>query len=297
MEYDPKIFIIMPFSETVHHTEEYWTNHYEHVLKTSIQSISSLPVERSTVIRKDILRDIIKNLIYSQIVLADITDLNANVMWELGVRQSFRNGTIVIAEVGTQIPFDLLIKGVLFYPKLTEDPKYHGDLKKFKDNLKIAINDCIRNPDVNDSAVLETTSGRGTIYEIISHEEIKRKLDALIREFEYNIEFLFACMENVEENKGILKGTRHKWATTRMRESSIEHLIVTRYLLQGVDFYIRIEKCHNSILMYNSIIDLWPAKRDLTETWLERFCDEIDEELKEMFSEICEIRSRMENVV
>jgi hypothetical protein len=296
MEYDPKIFIIMPFSKTTNHSEEYWSNHYEHLLKISIQSISNLPVERSTVIRKDILRDIIKNLIFSQIVLADITDLNANVMWELGVRQSFRNGTIVIAEVGTPIPFDLLIKGVLFYPKLTEDPKYHGEMKKFKDNLKIAINDCIRNPDVNDSAVLETTSGRGTIYEIISREEIKRKLDALIYEFQCNSQFLFACMENIEENKGIKKGARYIWATNRMRANSIEHLIVNRYLNQDIDFYSRLDNCHNFLLMCNSMLELWPTDRKSTETWFTQFCDEIEENFEEMLSAIREIRLRMENL-
>jgi hypothetical protein len=44
------------------------------------------------------------------------TDLNANVIWELGVRQSFDHCTITISEdVGKHLPFDLGVKGTLYY--------------------------------------------------------------------------------------------------------------------------------------------------------------------------------------
>ncbi|RPI80726.1 MAG: hypothetical protein EHM34_09650 [Nitrosopumilales archaeon] len=161
MNYDRKIFVIMPFSKTTNdHTETYWTNQFDYLLKATIGNFIDIPIERSKPVRTDILRDIVKNLIFSQIVLADITDLNANVLWELGVRQSFTNGTIVIAEKGTPIPFDISIKGILLYPKLNTDPKYHEELEKFKKDLKIAINDCLTNPELSDSHVLETLSGR-----------------------------------------------------------------------------------------------------------------------------------------
>ena len=51
----------------------------------------------------------------ADIVIADLTDHNSNVLWELGVRQSFKHSTITIAEVNTKIPFHFSHKGILFY--------------------------------------------------------------------------------------------------------------------------------------------------------------------------------------
>jgi hypothetical protein len=270
MELDRKIFVIMPFRETIgEHTEEYWTNHYEHLLKPYIQEITDLPVARSKAIRTDILRDIIKNLIFSQIVLADITDLNANVMWELGVRQSFRNGTIVIAEAGTPIPFDISIKGIISYPKLTSDTAYHRDMRKFKDDLKIAINDCIENPDTNDSHVLETISGRGTVYEIISHDETLRKLEALINELESNITLLLELDKAIEFNKKFASDTRGGGCdiTARFRTHSIELLLTTRYLPQMPEFYLHLQEYFDDLGHLNSQIDSLPRDRKSTVAW------------------------------
>jgi len=101
----------MPFSETSRaRTQDYWTAHYEKFLKPCIESFGDIVVERSKVVR-----GIISNLISADIVVADLTDNNPNVFWELGVRQSFKHGTITIAENGTKLPFDISSKGTLFY--------------------------------------------------------------------------------------------------------------------------------------------------------------------------------------
>ena len=82
-----KCFIILPFSQTTEeHTEDYWTNHFNHFLKPIIHDKTKIIVELSEPMRTGVLQDIIKNLIFSSVVIADITDLNPNVMWELGVR-------------------------------------------------------------------------------------------------------------------------------------------------------------------------------------------------------------------
>jgi hypothetical protein len=267
MEFDRKIFIIMPFSKTTpEHTDEYWTNHYEHLLKPSIQGISDLPVERSKAVRTDILRDIIKNLIFSQIVIADITDLNANVLWELGVRQSFKDGTIIIAEEGTPKPFDISIKGIIRYPKLATDPKYHSQLSQFKDDLMAAITDCIQNPNTHDSHVLETLTGRGTIYQIISHDEILRKLDALIVECQANVNLFDDCLEMIEKN------TKYQdtfsYLAPRFRKNAIELLLTTRYLDQEPSFYFDIENYFYRLNAINTQLDLWPTHQKAVEAYI-----------------------------
>ena len=109
-------FVIMPFSQSSkNHTEEYWTNHFNGFLKPIIEELSGINVFRIEALREDILDAIVNNLVISDIVIAEITDHNPNVFWELGVRQSFRHNTIIIAEIGTDLPFDLSVKATVFY--------------------------------------------------------------------------------------------------------------------------------------------------------------------------------------
>ena len=106
----------MPFSKTSdEHTEDYWTRHFDTFLKPLIEECPDLEAHRSEALRGDILRQIITDLIVSPVVVADLTASNSSVYWELGVPQSFKHGTITIAEEGTLLPFDLGSKGTLFY--------------------------------------------------------------------------------------------------------------------------------------------------------------------------------------
>ncbi len=155
-------FVIMPFSKTTEeHTEEYWTEHFRTFLKPLIEANPNIEAHRSEALRGDILRQIITDLVVSRVVVADLTDLNPNVFWELGIRQSFKHGTITIAEVGTTLPFDLHVKGTLFY-----HPSNHLKLQGFRERFVHAIGDCLLHPDQPDSHVLQTITGRGTLFEM-----------------------------------------------------------------------------------------------------------------------------------
>jgi len=145
-----KCFVIMPFSKTNPvHSESYWTNHFENFLKVEIEKIPNLKAHRSKALRGDILKNIIRDLYDSFIVVADLTDYNSNVFYELGIRQSFRYRTITIAQNGTELPFDIGRKGTLFYDP--EDPLNDLD---FCRNFNLALVDCLQNPDKPDSEVL-----------------------------------------------------------------------------------------------------------------------------------------------
>jgi len=101
-------FVIMPFRKTTNkHTVDYWNKHFEIFLKPLIEENPQLEAHRSKALRGDILREIITDLVNSRVIVADLTDLNINVFWELGVRQSFKHGTVTIAEENTELPFDI----------------------------------------------------------------------------------------------------------------------------------------------------------------------------------------------
>jgi hypothetical protein len=221
----------MPFSKSSElHTEEFWTNHFENLLKPAIEELG-VKAYRVEAIREDILKQIINSLVTSPIVLADLTDHNPNVFWELGVRQSFKHNTITIAEEGTELPFDVSAKATIFYNLGNEEK-----ITEFKLKLKTAIEDCINNPEKTDSHVLESISGRGSLYEIMSLEETRRRVEALIMEAQMNIKEHEVAKELISE----LEDFSNIPFTVRFslwRSECLEFLLVNRYLDQDERFY------------------------------------------------------------
>src|ERR1043166_1433274 len=72
-------FVIMPFSMTRDgRSEQYWTDLFEHLLRPSLE-ICGYGAVRSTATPENIVKRIMENLAYSPLVLAVLTDSNANV--------------------------------------------------------------------------------------------------------------------------------------------------------------------------------------------------------------------------
>lgn len=273
-EVKKKCFMIMPFSKTSEkHTEDYWTKHYETFIKPLIESDHPLIAERSAPLRGDILRQIITDLVAVPIVVADLTDANPNVYWELGVRQSFKHGTITIAENGTALPFDLGGKGTLFY-----FPDDHIKMQEFIEKLHRAIEDCLKSPNLPDSHVLETISGRGTLYQILTRNESVRKLEAVISEIKRSEIVLEntmeTCNENIEKKKKMLAEGKEEsqasvqFATGRFRLSSVEMLITSRYITADKTFYEAAERYMDTLISINDQLSAWENTPESTESWL-----------------------------
>lgn len=107
-------FVIMPFSKTSDsHDEQYWTEFFE-MIKTIMEK-NQYKCIRSEVGPYKLFSNIVKNLENSDIVIAVLTDYNANVWYELGIRHTLRSGTIMLLEEGQKIPFDISDFGIVFY--------------------------------------------------------------------------------------------------------------------------------------------------------------------------------------
>lgn len=70
---------------------------------------------------------VIKSVFESDLVIANLTNTNPNVMFELAIRYSFGKPAIVIAEKGTKLPFDVIVENTIFY---VNDPAGAYDLKQ-----------------------------------------------------------------------------------------------------------------------------------------------------------------------
>jgi len=270
-----RCFVIMPFSKTSDvHTEEYWTNHFNTYLKPLVEENTNLEAFRSEALRGDILRQIITDLVTSPVVVADLTDANPNVYWELGIRQSFKHGTITIAEEGTKRQFDLSIKGILHYY-----PNDHIKDSEFRRVFKKAISDCLEHPEKPDSHVLETLTGRGTIYQIIQQDESIRRMEALLSECESNLVLLRVIHERVENNQK--EPTKREFTTYRLAFSAMELLLTHRYLDEDSSFYRKINTCFAIVNAINGQLEEWSPDPQSFEKWFLKVKDHFFERFEE----------------
>jgi len=95
----------------------------------------------------EIITHIIENLVSADIVIADLSGRNPNVFYELGVRHSVNNNTILIADNLDDVPFDLRGLRTITYKW---DPEQMVNLQK---SLKSAILEILKEPDKIDNPI------------------------------------------------------------------------------------------------------------------------------------------------
>lgn len=128
-----KCFIITPIGEP----NSKIRRHIDGVIKASI--IPALSDDYEMVIPHElydpttITSQIYQYLNESKLVIANLTELNPNVMYELAIRFCIGKPVIIIAEEGTKLPFDVKDQRTLFY---INDSQGTIDLK---DNIAKAV--------------------------------------------------------------------------------------------------------------------------------------------------------------
>jgi hypothetical protein len=107
--------VIMPFGSSGSHDKEYWDNHFARVIKPAVEratdghKLLGYEAIRADSKNGDISDDVLQSLLNADVVVAVLTDISLNVMYELGIRHSVRGRTIMIIEKGHEstIPFYL----------------------------------------------------------------------------------------------------------------------------------------------------------------------------------------------
>lgn len=142
-------FVIMPFSSTESCSEEEWTLIFEALFKPAVESAGlDYECHRSVATRGNIVSLILQALDEAYVVLADLTDQNANVFYELGVRHSLKDRTILVAQKNDDIPFDLRAYAYHIYDLQTE----HGK-RVFATRITELLSEIDSNPDRPDNPV------------------------------------------------------------------------------------------------------------------------------------------------
>lgn len=99
----------MPYGGSDENMQKHYRGVYQSIIAPAVREAGMEP-KRSDIGAEpgNITRDIIRDLVESEIVIADLTAANPNVFFELGIRHAFRkSGTVHIADSSQKIPFDI----------------------------------------------------------------------------------------------------------------------------------------------------------------------------------------------
>ena len=179
MNVGKSVFVIMPFSSTKNHTEDEWTEIYEDVFKHAIKDCG-YTCERAMPETGSLIRSIVEKLKGAHIVLADITDWNPNVFYELGVRHTLSKRTIIVSQDTDAIPSDLRGYWSLRYGTRP------SEVTKFKREIRRIVSEIEKHPDQSDNPVSDYLEREQlSISSHVQRENIK-KLGALYTELTGN---------------------------------------------------------------------------------------------------------------
>ena len=94
-----KVFVAMPFEDKFFETFE--------ILKNKFEKDFEFIHAGETPSQQNILKDILQNINDSDVIIADLTGLNPNVFYELGIAHTLNKKVIIITEDINSLPFDL----------------------------------------------------------------------------------------------------------------------------------------------------------------------------------------------
>jgi hypothetical protein len=128
---EKKLFIISPIGDADSETRIFFNKVQKHLIRKICEPLKYKCVRADELDRPGIITSqIIECLVNYDLVIADLTDLNPNVFYELAIRHAVNKHVILLAKNGTRIPFDIRQDRVIFY---SLDP---DDLENAKNKLK-----------------------------------------------------------------------------------------------------------------------------------------------------------------
>ena len=222
-------YVIMPFSKTQTTSKAKWKKMYTEIFRPIIEkSPFGYECKRSGLDHGSFTKDIILNLRDAYLVLADITDLNANVMWELGVRHSLSKRTIIVAREDfiPQIPSDIAEYVTIPYEfGLTGYPKFEGMIN----DLLQKIED---DPEKSDSPVFNFIKEEELILSSYGRKQIINKLIGLMTEIGENLELANEISSGTTE-----LGRKDELVTSkRYNLEALEKLLTENYVNGGANY-------------------------------------------------------------
>lgn len=222
-------------------------------------------------------------------VIADLTDSNPNVLWELGVRHTLSKRTILIAQNKKFLPSDLKDYPIITYRYKQNPTEAH----KFRQDIKEKLQDIEADPEKPDSPVADFLQNKNI--DLLSSEKKQNlaKLTALLSELSYNIYAVDRVLNAVERSEeGRTKEETVFVSNIRFNNACLELLLSNAYVVLSQQLLEYVAKINDRIRIINNRLDLWPQERFETnvEELLKKGLPQFKEELVSAFKRMGKVR-------
>jgi hypothetical protein len=209
-----RCFIIMPFSSAefidpsgnrVVLDEKKLTHIYRELFKKAIESYDKngihITSNRYSSNRGNFIKGIVSDLDTADIVVADLTSLNNNVFYELGIRHTLRTGALLLTQNKKEIASDLSNYIALEYKYPQNSVDFDDYYPEFEKTLHNALDEFLANPSKADNPVRDFIGNR-----IIFQNERR------IAEVKGNIELMRIVADEYVDTVRILGKALESWS-------------------------------------------------------------------------------------
>ncbi|MGG1220770.1 hypothetical protein ABE236_25335 [Priestia endophytica] len=194
-----KIFFVMPFD-----TE--FNDMYEHIKEVIEDESSDYEVFRADTLlnQQNILKDVVVSINESDLIIADLTDLNANVFYELGLAHALRKNVVLLTQNIDELPFDLKSYRVIHYSN------HFRKIRDLEENLKRLLKEIQKGqlsfgspitdwiPLTLDNNIIQNKEVAATISTEITTPDFEKEIAETIEE-EGFIDFIANVEESLDE--------------------------------------------------------------------------------------------------
>lgn len=258
-------FVIMPIGSG--DAYQVYRNRYEHIIQPAIEGVRVDDQQVFRCVRADfvtqtgsITRDLLGRLYRSDAVVADLTDLNPNVFYELGVRHALRAGTILIALKGTRPPFDVGDLRVIPY----EDRV--GGEKEAIPQIQDMLRSLLAEERAQDSPVLHAIPELAELGAVKEHEArvaaLLRERDLLRAQLEVSERTSLTSQAAIEAMREAIEqlGKRLSEPQRRDAQAEIESVVQAK---RGAAAPIRVPRLGDVTVDPQTVFVLMPFSQDL----------------------------------
>lgn len=139
---DKECFVVTPIGEPDSEERRNIDGILEIAIKPVFEDEYNVVAAHTCFESTSITKQVYQKLYESELVIVDLTGLNPNVMYELGIRFCFGKPTILIAKEGTRPPFDINERRTFFYKSdALGKIELRDQLIKIKKSIKLTETD------------------------------------------------------------------------------------------------------------------------------------------------------------
>lgn len=125
----PLCFVLMPF-------ENQFNDIYEDLISATLSEYYTVARADNVSSHQSIIKDIIVNIASAKLIIADLTNLNPNVFYEVGIAHALNKPTVLLTQDIDKVPFDLRSYRLIPY---SQNFKHADNLKTQLNNIGKAL--------------------------------------------------------------------------------------------------------------------------------------------------------------